>query len=335
VEILNYAKGKTDKMYFWSPDWEGRRTFFFTQIEESDLKEEKWLEGKRKLTKTIINTPEGEIQSIRWEEEGIHTSWTKEPFCKSIDDIKKVLSLPYTPVFPKVEGFKEADEKLGDEGILLVDLPDPLCLVAELFSFSDFLIFTLTEEKIITKLLDNAYERVYNYLEYLLKNGVITLFRIVGPEYATPPYLSPSYFDKFVVKYDKELISLIRSYGGFSRIHCHGKIGKVLDKISSMSPDALDPIEPPPNGDIELRELKRRVGKEITLMGNVEERCFEVYSKNEMDALIKKTLEEGAPGGRFVLLPTAMPLTTPLNPKIKENIIQYIDSGLKYGSYRR
>jgi len=333
AEILNYAQGKTDKMYFWSPDWEGIKTLFYTRIEEKDLKiEEQFREG-RKFTKTIINTPKGKIQSIRWEEKGIHTSWTREHFCKNVDDVKKVLSLSYNPVFPKVEGFKEADKKLKNEGILLVDLPDPLCLVAELFTFSDFLIFSLTEEKMIMKLLDTAFERIYNYLEYLLKNEVISLFRIVGPEYATPPYLSPSYFNKFVVRYDKELISLIHSYRGFARIHCHGKIGEVLDKISLMSPDALDPIEPPPDGDIGLKELKKRVGENITLMGNIEERCFEICSKNEMDAIIKKTMEEGAPGGRFVLLPTAMPLTTPLKPKIKENIIQYIDSGLAYGKY--
>ena len=32
-------------------------------------------------------------------------------------------------------------------------------------------------------------------------------------------------------------------------------------------------------------------------------------------------------------LSAAMPLTTPLKPKIMENIIQYIDSGLAYGKY--
>ena len=334
TEILNYAKGRTDKMYFWSPDWKGIKTLFFTCIEERDLRTEEWFKGKRKFTKTVINTPRGEVQNVRWEEEGVHTSWTREHFCKNIDDARKILSLRDNPVFPPVEGFRQADKKLGEEGILLVDLIDPLCLVAELFAFSDFLIFALTEEKTIMKLLNTAYERIYNYTEYLLKKGVITLFRIVGPEYATPPYLSPSYFHKFVTKYDKELVSLIHSCGGFVRLHCHGKIGKILDEISLMSPDALDPIEPPPDGDIELGELKRRVGDKITLMGNIEERCFEVYSKDEMDAIVKKTMKEGAPRGRFVLLPTAMPLTTPLKPKIKENIIQYIDSGLTYGEYR-
>lgn len=334
VDILDYAKGKTDKMYSWSPDWKGMKTLFLNRIEEKDLRIEEWSKGKREFTKTIINTPEGEVQNMRFEEEGVHTRWTVEHFCKDIDDAKKVLSLPYNPGFPSVKGFGEADEQLGEEGILMIDLADPLALVAALFAFSDFLIFAITEEKIVTELLDAAYERTYNYTEYLLKKGLVTLFRIVGPEYATPPYLSPFYFDKFVTKYDKELISLIHSYGGFARLHCHGRIEKVLDQISSMSPDALEPIEQPPDGDIGLRDIKKRVGNKITLMGNVEERCFEVCSRKEMDNIVRRAIEEGAPGGRFVLLPTAMPFTTPLKQRIKENIIQYIDSGLSYGEYR-
>jgi len=332
-EILDYAKGKTDKMYFWSPEWKGINQFYLTPIEKKMLKTEEWQDGNRRYVRITIQTPRGELQSIRVEAKGIHTVWEKEHFCKSIEDAKKFLSIPYSAVFPDVSGFREADRRLGDEGILMVDLLDPVGMVAELFSFSDFLTLALTEEKLITELLDTVYERVYKYVEYLLKNGVITLYRIAGPEYVIPPYLPPSYFDKFVCKYDKHLISLIHSYGGFVRIHCHGRIKQVLDKIVSMQPDALEPIEPPPDGDIELKEIKKRVGNKITLMGNIEERYFEICSKKEIDAIVHKAIKEGAPGGRFVLLPTAMPLTTPLDPKIKENIIQYINSGLKYGGY--
>lgn len=332
-DILDYAKSKTDKMYFWSPDWKEIYQFYLTPVEKERLKTEEWQDKDRRYVRIIIQTPEGKLQSIRIEEKGIHTTWVKEHFCKNIEEAKKFLSIPYNPIFPEVSGFRQADKCLGDEGILLVDLPDPLCMVADLFSFSDFLSLVLTEKKMIRKLLDIFYERIYKYLEYLLKNGVITLYRIVGPEYATPPYLAPSYFDEFVCKYDKELISLIHSYGGFARIHCHGRIKQVLDMIILMQPDALDPIEPPPDGDIELKEVKKRAGNKITLMGNIEERYFETYSKKGIDAIVRKAIEEGAPGGRFVLLPTSMPLTTPLNSKTRENIIQYIDSGLKYGGY--
>lgn len=339
-DILDYAEGKTDKIYFWSPDWketnhcrEINQSYFLTPIEKKMLKAEGWQKENKRYLRITIQTPRGKLQSIRLEENGIHTVWVKEPFCKCIEDAKRFLSIPYSPIFPDVSGFRQADKCLGDEGILLVDIADPLGMAVGLFSFSDFLIFALTEEKMITELLDTFYERIYKYVEYLLKNGVIALYRIIGPECATPPFLSPSYFDKFVCKYDKHLISLIHSYGGFARIHCHGRMKQVLDKIVSMQPDALDPIEPPPDGDIELKEIKKRVGDKITLMGNIEERYFEICSKKEIDAIVHKAMKEGAPGGRFVLLPTAMPLTTPLDLKIKENIIQYINSGLKYGGY--
>ncbi len=336
-DVLDYAKGKTDKMYSWSPKWEKAAErfyeFYFTSIEREALNTREWQDGNRRYCQITIQTPKGRLRSTQMEEEGLHTVWTEEHFCKNIKDAKKVLSIPYSPVFPDISEFKQADKRLGNEGILMVDLLDPVCVVASLFSFTDFLILALTEEKLIIDLLDTVYERIYRYYEYLLENGVVTLYRIVGPEYATPPYLAPSYFDRFVSRYDRDLISLIHSYGGFARIHCHGKIEQVLDQIISMQPDAIEPIEPPPDGDMDLGEAKKRTGNKITLMGNIEERCFETYSKKEIDALVCKTIEEGAFGGRFVLLPTSMPLTSPLNPKTKENIIQYIDSALRYGKY--
>ncbi|RLI37022.1 hypothetical protein DRO55_02295, partial [Candidatus Bathyarchaeota archaeon] len=62
-----------------------------------------------------------------------------------------------------------------------------------------------------------------------------------------------------------------------------------------------------------------------------EERIFEVGSRLDIERWVRRAINEGAQGGGFILCPTAMPLTTPLSERIKENIIHYIDCGLKYG----
>jgi hypothetical protein len=53
-------------------------------------------------------------------------------------------------------------------------------------------------------------------------------------------------------------------------------------------------------------------------------------SRDEVVRLTRQTLEEGAPGGRFALQPTAEPITVPLNPKLEENWMAYIETGLDY-----
>ncbi|MBC7319819.1 hypothetical protein H5T89_04170, partial [bacterium] len=64
---------------------------------------------------------------------------------------------------------------------------------------------------------------------------------------------------------------------------------------------------------------------------NIEERLFEVGTKPEIEVAVRRAIEEGTNNGPFILCPTAMPLTTPLDKRIQENIIHYIDCGIKYG----
>jgi len=329
VEILNYAKGKTDKMYFWHPTFK-KNTLFYGEIDPEDIKIEKWEEKEEIHIRRIIKTPLGEIFSHSRIDKGVHTSWTIEHLCKDIKDAEKVLSLPYIPVKPDISSFFEKDRELGDAGILMGDIPDALCLTVELFGFTKFLMIYMENPKIIFKLINFFQERIYNYLKSLLENGAITLYRIVGPEYATPPYLRPEEFDKLVTPYDKELISLLHKYGAKARLHCHGKIKSVLQSFLKMEIDATDPLEPPPDGDITIKEAREILGEKIVLIGNIEERLFEIGNKEDIEEAVKKAIEE-AEGTPFILCPTAMPLTTPLDRKIKENIIHYIDCGIKYG----
>jgi len=332
VEILKYAEGKTDKMYFWGPSGGDRPFLFYGEIEKENIKTTKSEQGKSIFTKTVIKTPLGEVFSQARQDEGIHTSWVIEKFCKDEEDAKKILSLPYIPWCPPVESFFKVDDEVGGLGIILGDIPDALCLTVELFGFTRFLMMYMDNRDLIFKLMDFFQERIYNYLEHLLEKGAVTLYRICGPEYATPPYLSPKEFDNLVTPYDKELVNLLHQYNALARLHCHGKIKEVLDKFIEMGIDAIDPIEPPPDGDIKLEEVSNILGDKITLIGNIEERLLEIGTKGDIENAVKEAIKDGTKGeGGFILCPTAMPLTTPLDNKIKENIIFYIDMGIKYG----
>ena len=76
------------------------------------------------------------------------------------------------------------------------------------------------------------------------------LWRVYGPEYAGAPYLPPRLFHRYVVPYDRQLVDAIQTPGGFCRIHAHGNLAAILDQIVSTGCSGLDPIEPPPQGDV-------------------------------------------------------------------------------------
>ncbi len=330
IEILKYAEDKTDKMYFWSPPREND-VLFYGKVGAEDVASRKWREGKSSYRRTAVMTPLGELSTLHREDEGIHSAWNIEPLCKGEEDAERLLSLPYVPWRPPVNSFFDLDEKINDSGIVLCSIPDALCLTAEIFGFARFLTMYIDNQGLIFRLMDFFQQRICGYLEHLLREGAVTLYRIVGPEYATPPYLAPREFDRLVTRYDKELVCLLHAYGAKARLHSHGKIKRVLGSFTEMGIDATDPVEPPPDGDVELKEAREALGSKVTLIGNIEERLFEIGSKDDIENAVKKAIAEGASGGGFILCPTAMPLTTPLDKRIGQNVIHYIDCGLKYG----
>ena len=94
-----------------------------------------------------------------------------------------------------------------------------------------------------------------------------------------------------------------------------------------MGADAIDPIEPPPQGDVQLREVRERYGCQLVLFGNLEVADIETLPTSQFAEKVKRALDEGTSGnGRgFVLMPSASPYgrtISPLTMRNYETIIQ-------------
>ena len=91
--------------------------------------------------------------------------------------------------------------------------------------------------------------------------------------------------------------------------------------IREMGADALDPIEPPPQGDVTLRAVREEYGEDLVLFGNMEAADIEYKPCDEFSALVANTLREGTagPGKGFVLLPSASPYGRNLDRRTLQN----------------
>jgi hypothetical protein len=293
-----------------------------------------WRERESFFTRKIYHTPNGDLSLLYRVDNHVHTRWTLKHLLEEISDIDIYLSIPYESPEIDMTVFNQDREKLGDKGLMMISVDDPICLAAELFEMGTFLTHAVTEPEKIKYFLDAIHERQMVYLKQLLKHEVKdVIFRICGPEYATPPYLSPRYFHDYVTCYLQEITREIGNAGGLPRIHSHGKIGKVIDQFAMTDAVGLDPVEPPPDGDIELSEIKRVYGKKFCLFGNIELKELEVSSRERIDDLVKKAMEDAKEGSGFVLMPTAAPINSPLSPKTEENYLRMFESAVKYGKY--
>ena len=284
---------------------------------------EKYMEDGRRFRRVRLKVGDRTMTSLTRRSPEVDTVWTIEHLLKSVDDLKAYLQLP-DEVFAEqvsVANLVEEDKKLGDRGIVMVDTEDPICAAAYLFSMEDFTVVALTEQKLFHRLLEKLSGHIYTRTEETAKAFGGHLWRIYGPEYATEPYLPPHLFKEYVVRYTGPMVETIGKYGGFARIHCHGRIRAVLDYIIEMGAAAIDPIEPPPHGDVELEYVRREYGRELVLFGNIEIADVENMEPSEFEKVVEKTLKDGTigEGKGFVLMPSSAPNGRKITPVMMAN----------------
>lgn len=291
-------------------------------------------DGHVRVTRTVVNAGGRTMIQATAREWNLNTVWTTEHLLKSVEDVEAYLTIP-DEVFAEtinVAPLEVEDAALGDRGIVMVDTEDPLCAAACLFSMEDYTTLAFTEPDLFRRLLDKMARRILPRTEEVSRRFPGHLWRIYGPEYASEPYLPPDLFKEYVVRYVEPMARAIQRHGGKVRIHSHGRLRNILPLIAEMGVDALDPIEPPPQGDVELREVRAQYGKQWVLFGNLEIADIETLPTPQFVEKVKRALEEGTAGeGRgFVLMPSASPYGRDISSlclKNYESIIKLVESG--------
>jgi uroporphyrinogen-III decarboxylase len=330
ARLMQVIRDKTDCVCMWTPryNWTFLGSSYPVEIEV-----EEWQEDTDTIKRQIIHTPRGDLTQTTKLVEGIHTGWRTEYPCKTLDDVSKALAVPFQPLEYDYSDYPRIKAEVGDEGIIMADYRDAICLVAGLMEFGELTIWARTERAHFARTVAQMHERNMANLRNMLRDQVVDLYRIYGPEYATPPFLPPDDFRDFVAPYLTEMIDLIHSRGAKARIHCHGRVAQVLDLILGTGADALDPCEAPPSGDTTLSELKRRAGEKLCLFGNIQPNVLECGTRDDVERVVWECMASAKDGGGYVIMPTSGPISYPLTQQVEDNYLAYIDAALRYGQY--
>ena len=211
----------------------------------------------------------------------------------------------------------------------------PLFYLAGYAMPEDFAFWTVDHKKTLLSFMDTVLERELEYLDYALQRIEFDpIFIICGADWALPPLMPPRSFDEFVMKYDKPLVDMVHRYSHLIFYHCHGKVRNFIQGFIEMGADGLHPLEPiGTTGDCDLAEVKREFGRDICLIGNIQYDDLVRLSPDEMEETVRRAVSSAKDGGGFILAPSCTPYHTPLPAAVEENIIRYIEAGLKLGGY--
>ena len=142
-------------------------------------------------------------------------------------------------------------------------------------------------------------DRAFGKFEPLAGKGVFDGFALCT-DYCmnTGPFLSPGQFGEFVTPYLARLIKGYRDMGYYVIKHTDGNIMPILDQIVQCRPHALHSLDP--QAGVDIAELKRRHGREVCLIGNVNCGLLQTGTDAEVVDSCRYALRHGMPGGGYV-----------------------------------
>ena len=127
----------------------------------------------------------------------------------------------------------------------------------------------------------------------------------------TGPFLSPAMFDEFVTPYLIRLVAGYRELGFYVIKHTDGNILPILDSLLAAKPHALHSLDP--QAGIDMADMKRRCGKQVCLIGNVNCALLDTGTNEQVVQAARYALRHGMPGGGYIFstsncIYTGMPL---------------------------
>jgi len=114
----------------------------------------------------------------------------------------------------------------------------------------------------------------------------------------TGPFLSPRQFSEFVAPYLEKLIKAYRDMGLYTIKHTDGNIMPIIDQLIQCRPHALHSLDP--QGGVDIADVKRRYGKQVCLVGNVNCGLLDTGTEAECAESARYALRHGMPGGGYV-----------------------------------
>ena len=146
----------------------------------------------------------------------------------------------------------------------------------------------------------------------------------------TNPFFRPDQFDEFIVPYLKQGIDEYRKMGYYSIKHTDGNVMPILKQIADCKPDAIHSLDP--QGGVSIPEVRKIVGDDICLIGNVNCGLLQTGTDEEMRADVMRSLNQGMANGRGYIFSTSNCAYTCLALERYETMI---DIWREYGNYDR
>lgn len=295
--------------------------------------------GRSDTYRTTVTCAAGTFEAVTYHPQGsTDYHWTKR-YITTLDDLARLADTPRPPVVIDMDAYQASHRQAESRGLPCMALPHPLGNLARNATMENLYTWFHTEAELVHRFLKHANHWLATAVGQMCEAGMQGLFQVTAHEMLIPPWMGHRLFDEFVFPYDKQVNNIIHRHGGRLRAHCHGNCMDFLETFSAMGIDAIEPLEHPPAGDVDLVEAKRLVGDRMVLSGNIASERFVDTEPDAVRCQVRDAIRAAAAGGGFTLRTSGggagtcadMPEETLL--RVLKNVETYLLAGLEYGQY--
>jgi uroporphyrinogen-III decarboxylase len=294
-------------------------------------------EGDCLVVTRTFHTPAGQMREVRKKPKPGHTEYGSSPdpahlehMVKGPDDLDKVRYLVPDPAHYDIGAqYHEMVERVGEFGLVAVCVRSPFDLqLGFLRAVEDLMVDYYVNRPFFDELCRMWFEKMMAETKAVLEKGAKA---VLGSWYFTSLSTgwSPAMFREVFLPMIAAHVDLVHSYDAVYDYYDDGKCMAIIDMIKEARVDVLETLTPPPVGDVDLAEVKRRIGDSVCLKGYGDLLyVIKKGSPEDVENMVSQAMEIAAPGSGFIMgTSDSIREDTP-----RENIRAYFDAVLKYGT---
>lgn len=191
-------------------------------------------------------------------------------------------------------------EKAGAEFSVHGEVTSPFDYYLRWFGFSQALIGLLEHPAKAREILER-FSRAVEKLAVGLTEHSVDALKISSP-YAGSGFISAQLYREFVLPSEGRLARAVRQRGVPAYVHTCGAIHDRLEIMAEAGFSGLECLDPPPLGNVEIADAKRRIGAKVFIKGNIDP--VNVLLQGTIETARKDArlrLAIGKPGGGYIL----------------------------------
>jgi uroporphyrinogen-III decarboxylase len=204
----------------------------------------------------------------------------------------------------------------------------PFTHLLELLGYEQALLALVTDAGKVHALLDRLTEASIAWAVAQAQHGVDAV--LISSAFAGGAFISRAMYREFVLPYERRVTRAVKACGVPVYTHTCGRLGDRLELLAETETDGVDTLDPPPLGNVELADAKRRIGARLFIKGNLNAvALLEYRTKAQVIADASERLRIGKVGGGYILStacsvaphtePWKLELLTPLAEEIADD----------------